>query len=170
MVNGKVSSDRFINMLIMLFSSFIAAVQPAEYHRFIFKDCKGSIDVLREDMSLHHFSSSSDFDEFCSATNDLEEFINLYSSDSKLFSYIPKIVVIEGLDGCGKSTLASSLAADVQSQRTTNYRTPPDSLKKFRSTFDKIGGLTERAFYMVMTSFANIHPLIYRLFRLEIIN
>lgn len=43
------------------------------------------------------------------------------------------LIVFEGLDGCGKSTLAREVAARVNAKQ---WRTPPNSVKHIRSEFD----------------------------------
>lgn len=56
-----------------------------------------------------------------------------------------RAVVIEGLDGTGKSTLAASLAGALGARLA---RCPPESLRSIRPIFDGIGcEAVERAFY-----------------------
>jgi thymidylate kinase len=59
---------------------------------------------------------------------------------------IPYIIVVEGLDGSGKSTLVQCLAAELQGRAVA---TPTDSLASVRPVFDKRGAAVARAFYMV---------------------
>ena len=58
----------------------------------------------------------------------------------------PGVVVIEGLDGTGKSTAAKKLAERLGA---TYYTTPPQSMAKIRRCFDSFSGTPiARAFYM----------------------
>ncbi|KAI0563255.1 Thymidylate kinase [Gracilaria domingensis] len=66
----------------------------------------------------------------------------------------PFVVLVEGLDGTGKTTLVNSLAAQtlkIEGQRFNGYAvgTPTASVASVRDIFDKCGGLVSRAFYMV---------------------
>lgn len=65
----------------------------------------------------------------------------------------PFVVVVEGLDGSGKTTFAKSLAAALSSPdgsvRAFAVSTPPKSMSGVRDVFDKRGGAVARAFYMV---------------------
>lgn len=57
-------------------------------------------------------------------------------------------VVVEGLDGCGKSSAVNGLAALLRKSRTVSTtRTPPMSLSKVRSYFDNSSEPIQRAFY-----------------------
>lgn len=53
------------------------------------------------------------------------------------------LIVFEGLDGCGKSTLAREVSARLNAKQ---WRTPPNSLKHIRSEFDSDPQLST-AFY-----------------------
>lgn len=57
-----------------------------------------------------------------------------------------QVIVVEGLDGTGKSTFVEYLSANLPGQVVTD-RTPPSSLRPLRDTFDKMGEPVRRAFY-----------------------
>ena len=57
------------------------------------------------------------------------------------------VVVVEGLDGSGKSTLVRELS--VQHNNVVCWSTPSQTLSDVRPVFDKCGGAVARAFYMV---------------------
>ena len=59
----------------------------------------------------------------------------------------PFVVVVEGLDGSGKSTLVETLATSLENAKAC--ATPTASLQEVRPVFDKRGGPVARAFYMV---------------------
>jgi thymidylate kinase len=61
----------------------------------------------------------------------------------------PFIIVVEGLDGTGKSSLVESLAQELKTTRCMATRTPSKALKAARAIFDTRGGAVARAFYMV---------------------
>nr|ACO52064.1 Probable thymidylate kinase 1 [Aquarana catesbeiana] len=54
------------------------------------------------------------------------------------------VIVIEGLDATGKSTLTESLK---QHLKATLLRSPPDSISRWRKTFDDETSLIKRAYY-----------------------
>lgn len=58
----------------------------------------------------------------------------------------PFVVAVEGLDGCGKSTVVRGLAEDLGGRACA---TPSSSLIGVRPAFDKRGGPVARAFYTV---------------------
>ena len=58
----------------------------------------------------------------------------------------PFVVVVEGLDGSGKSTVVQGLARELGGRACA---TPSASLLKVRPVFDKRGGPVARAFYMI---------------------
>ena len=60
------------------------------------------------------------------------------------------VVVVEGLDGTGKSTLVESLVQQLPSPYVGRAcATPPQSMAAIRPVFDKRGGAVARAFYAV---------------------
>lgn len=118
----------------------------------LFSNLRQALDVLRHGKVV--VTDAFDLQDtlalrFFSLLEDLESFVESYNEKRLEFAWQPKIAVIEGLDGTGKTTLAKGLAQRLQEHRALNYRTPPESMKQFRATFDKIGGPIERAFYMV---------------------
>ena len=135
----------------------------------IFKDFKETIHCLRNGKNK---LNDVDFGDFFDYADDLETFMEHHFKEPTQNFWQPRIIVIEGLDGTGKSTLARSLAEEIQSQSTINYRTPPEVLKQFRDTFDKIKGPMERAFYMVrsLLLFNQIFGLIALILNIQLSN
>eukprot|EP00178_Gracilaria_changii_P025361 TRINITY_DN78159_c0_g1_i1.p1 TRINITY_DN78159_c0_g1~~TRINITY_DN78159_c0_g1_i1.p1 ORF type:complete len:738 (-),score=80.57 TRINITY_DN78159_c0_g1_i1:459-2672(-) len=75
---------------------------------------------------------------------------NLFKKPANL----PFIVLVEGLDGTGKTTLVNSLAEqtyEIEGQKFKGHAvgTPTASVAPIRDIFDKCGGIVSRAFYMV---------------------
>lgn len=72
----------------------------------------------------------------------------LFNAMASLASSRPKpiCVVIEGLDGVGKSTAAEMLATRLGAKL---LRTPPDELRSARPYFDRGDEATRRTYYMV---------------------
>ena len=58
------------------------------------------------------------------------------------------MIVVEGLDGTGKSTLAEHLCRKLTAHGLPS-RTPPTKWSVVRNVFDRYGGLVARAFYMI---------------------
>lgn len=58
----------------------------------------------------------------------------------------PLFVVLEGLDGVGKTTAARRLAERLGARLA---RTPPDALRPFRAEFDRVDGERRKAYYEV---------------------
>eukprot|EP00037_Helgoeca_nana_P035262 m.424465 g.424465 ORF g.424465 m.424465 type:complete len:329 (+) comp46903_c0_seq1:113-1099(+) len=61
--------------------------------------------------------------------------------------HLPFYVVVEGLDGSGKSSVVKAIAQSSDEYRSA--RTPPENIDNVRSAFDRCGGSLARAFYMV---------------------
>ncbi|CAF0894190.1 unnamed protein product [Rotaria sp. Silwood1] len=63
--------------------------------------------------------------------------------------YIARCIDLEGLDGCGKSTLANELhhQLNIRKQNSRLLSTPPDQLLSFRSYFDAQSESIRRAYY-----------------------
>jgi thymidylate kinase len=59
---------------------------------------------------------------------------------------LPVSIVVEGLDGVGKSTLVEALAARLHAVAMSS---PPASMRGFRPHFDGLDGAERRAFYSV---------------------
>lgn len=55
-------------------------------------------------------------------------------------------IVLEGLDGTGKSTVVQELAIRLN---TITMVTPPNSMRAYRSYFDRVGGAQREAYYMI---------------------
>ena len=74
-------------------------------------------------------------------------------------------MAIEGLDGCGKSTLASALAARLGARHAV---TPPRSVAGLRQLFSTAPPAVARAFYMCGNYIAadeqDDHPTVVRSF------
>jgi len=64
------------------------------------------------------------------------------------------IIVLEGLDGVGKTTVASALAAKVGA---VNFRTPPEYLEALRAVFRHLPEPEPRAFYCAANYIAAPH-------------
>lgn len=62
------------------------------------------------------------------------------------FSSSAHLVVLEGLDGSGKSTVASLLKERL-GERCVLAKTPPESISAFRAWFDRRDSKVRRAFY-----------------------
>ena len=79
------------------------------------------------------------------------------SSSTKGANVTSFVIVVEGLDGSGKSSLVESLKDELQQHPTGDttdvhvvaWATPTASMKTARPVFDKQGGFVARAFYMV---------------------
>jgi hypothetical protein len=61
--------------------------------------------------------------------------------------HLPFYVVVEGLDGSGKSSVVKAIAQSSDEYRSA--RTPPENIDNVRSALDRCGGSLARAFYMV---------------------
>jgi len=87
-------------------------------------------------------------DRLKSNCQELVQRVEAYSPSHK-HSAKPFIVVCEGLDGSGKSSLAKSLGESFPSAKS--HRTPPFSVLQFRKFFDaaETDHKTSRAFYCV---------------------
>lgn len=94
--------------------------------------------------------SPSSLDEFFSLLAKVEGELQAKSQKQ------PFVVVVEGLDGSGKSTLVETLATSLENAKAC--ATPTASLKDVRPVFDKRGGPVARAFYMV-TNFILQHEI-----------
>jgi thymidylate kinase len=55
-------------------------------------------------------------------------------------------IVVEGLDGTGKSTVVQELAIRLNA---IPMITPPNSMRAYRSYFDRVGGAQREAYYMI---------------------
>lgn len=91
----------------------------------------------------------------------------IYKSYNVFFS----IIYPPGLDGCGKTSTAIALSKHMNAKY---IRTPPDSIRNFRSYFDSSDDATKRAYYMVgnfivaedmiKTMEVGMHDFIFNLF------
>lgn len=87
---------------------------------------------------------------------EMQDLINLYNTSivkiSEKYSHLNKdiktikhpLIVLEGLDGCGKSTVGKKLANELGAERMS---TPPSILSEFRESFDNKNTLIRRLFY-----------------------
>lgn len=108
----------------------------------ILKDFMEQINVLERDLYTEAKAATS-------RTGDLDQ-------DVQVQSYV---VVVEGLDGSGKSSLVEHLTSTLQQQyqkqphdlsfQARAWTTPTASMTHIRPVFDKRGGPVARAFYMV---------------------
>ncbi|CAF3884685.1 unnamed protein product [Rotaria magnacalcarata] len=84
--------------------------------------------------------------------NTEQQLIKLLESQNNLLhedQYIAQCIDLEGLDGCGKSTLAIELhhQLNLRGQKSRLLSTPPNQLLPFRSYFDSQPESIRRTFY-----------------------
>ena len=75
----------------------------------------------------------------------VEEMLKRSREDPKI-DFTDPVVVIEGLDGTGKTTVLSGLE---EKMSCTRLSSPPVSLKSFREYFDQQAAHLRRAFYLL---------------------
>ena len=116
--------------------------------RNLYRSFDEAVSILREyrsDLTTDDVSID-DVDGFYNALNETQSFIQTNDVDN---IYKPRVIVIEGLDGCGKTSLANRMAAAFDGKMKS---TPGaiESLSKVRDAFDKCQKeIVTRAYYMV---------------------
>lgn len=123
----------------------------------LFQDLSSALFVLRFLRESGEFDGEEDVDEFFAQLSSTEKFVRTYHhTDRSQFVYKPTVVVVEGLDGTGKSTLAANLASRLSG---TLRSTPTASLKSAQRVFDERGGIAARAFYQV-SNYILMHEMV----------
>lgn len=111
-----------------------------------FEEAAAILREYRSDITAHDVNID-DLDGFYKAINETQIFIQTNDVDNNI--YKPRVIVIEGLDGCGKTSLANRMATAFGGKRKS---TPGaiESLTKVRDAFDKCQEeIVTRAYYMV---------------------
>ena len=114
----------------------------------LFRSLRGARDALCAAREEGELPASTELDEFFHRTERLlqrmEAGDDLATTASDTF-----VVTVEGLDGCGKSTLVLGLEAAIEG--AVAYRTPPPSVSPLRPLFDggSVSERSSRAFYAV---------------------
>lgn len=127
------------------------------------------VDSFHQAFDILQNALRSDMESFISTLAklqvDFQELLDFYAllqtvkiflaENPRSLPYRPRIYVVEGLDGSGKTSLAQALANHFQIHVKTAFRTPPAYLSRIRGVFDKYPGqsIVARAFYMVSLHF-----------------
>jgi thymidylate kinase len=118
-----------------------------------------SLDELDGTVALASLTTGDDaLDNFFQTLDEVERQLSLPRprAESAFPSHAPFVVVVEGIDGSGKSSVVQELASRCNGMtigacqvRGVSMGTPTKSLSSIRPVFDKRGGSVARAFYMV---------------------
>ena len=91
--------------------------------------------------------NNNDIDTFYNEINETQNFIANYNINDNV--YRPRVIVVEGLDGSGKTSLTNSLALSFGGKR----RSTPGAIESLSNVRDIFDGCKEniitRAYYMV---------------------
>ena len=126
----------------------------------LYKNLPSALTILRiarEQLEINNSSDERAVSEFYERIGHVERYFMDISSNLSLLKTKnrPFIIAVEGLDGCGKTSLVLNLAQALNNENENNHikgiavSTPPKSMSEVRDIFDKRGGPIARAFYMV---------------------
>ncbi|CAF1226296.1 unnamed protein product [Adineta steineri] len=111
------------------------------------------LQILRNHIINNKPSFMCNDETFSTILNNIEKQLitDLQGQNNELHydQFIARCIDLEGLDGCGKSTLANELQKqlNIRGQKSCLLSTPPSELLPFRSYFDAQPESIRRAFY-----------------------